>query len=168
MSTLRYLAFGSNLHPRRLLARTPSAVALAVVRLPGWRLAFHKRSHDGSGKCSLVETRAAGAHAYGVVYRLDVAERAALDRVEGVGVGYDVRTLGLPEHGEVFTYLAQPEYIDERLKPYRWYHRFVVEGARQHGVPAAYLERLQRQPCDRDPDRARAEMNAAILTAPDV
>ena len=45
------LAYGSNLHPFRLTHRVPSAKLLGVVSVPGKRLAFHKRSDDGSGKC---------------------------------------------------------------------------------------------------------------------
>ena len=40
--TRLYFAYGSNLHPPRLRARTPSARALGRADLEGYRLLFHK------------------------------------------------------------------------------------------------------------------------------
>lgn len=160
---LAYLAFGSNLHPARLGARTPSARARGVARLPGWRLVFHKRSHDGSGKCSLLETGVAEDLAYGVVYALAAEDKPVLDRIEGVGQGYVLRQLELPDFGEVFFNVAEPAYIDDRLAPYAWYLRFVVEGARHHGLPEDYVARIAATPATVDPDEARAALNARIL-----
>lgn len=159
----KYLAFGSNLHPARLGARTPSARALGAAPLPGWQLAFHKRSHDGSGKCSLVETRHPEDLAYGVVYALDPADRPALDRAEGLGAGYELRTLELEAFGEVFFYVAQASHVDDTLVPYDWYHRFVLEGARHHRLPQAYLRWLEAVPTITDPDPERVALNARIL-----
>lgn len=160
---LRYLAFGSNLHPARLTARTPSARALGPVRLEGWQLRFHKRSHDGSGKCSLLETGRAEDLAYGVIYELDPADRSALDAAEGLGAGYDLRVIELADFGEVFFYVAQPGYVDDALVPYTWYHRFVLEGARYHGLPQDYLQRLEAVRAVADPEPERAALNARIL-----
>jgi hypothetical protein len=38
------------------------------------------------------------------------------------------------------TYVASASAIDRRLKPFRWYKTLVLEGAQEHGVPAAYIE----------------------------
>lgn len=51
MTTVHYLAYGSNLHPLRLTARVSSARPLGTVPMPGYKIAFHKRSIDHSGKC---------------------------------------------------------------------------------------------------------------------
>lgn len=160
---LVYLAYGSNMHPARLGARTPSARALCVAPLPGWQLAFHKRSHDGSGKCSLVQTGDPNDLAYGVLYALDPVDRPALDAAEGLGAGYALRTLEIEPHGEVFFYLAEPAHIDDALLPYDWYLRFVVEGARHHRLPQDYLRALEAVHAMADPDPRRVALNAEIL-----
>ena len=50
------LAYGSNLHPFRLAQRRiRSARPIGVVPMQGKRLAFHKKSGDGSGKCLFYE-----------------------------------------------------------------------------------------------------------------
>ena len=152
------------MHPARLGARTPSAQALGSVALPGWRLVFHKRSNlDGTGKCSLLRTGAEADLAYGVVYALDPADKPALDRAEGVGFGYEEVWLTLDGYGDVFCYVAEADHIDDALAPMCWYHRFVVEGARVHGLPAEYIAAIEAVPCVKDPDEARAALNAAIL-----
>jgi gamma-glutamylcyclotransferase len=55
MAPLYYLAYGSNLHPLRLMQRVSSAKVEDVIELPGRQGNFHKRSPDGSGKCNLTD-----------------------------------------------------------------------------------------------------------------
>lgn len=158
---IRYLAYGSNLHPARLGARCPSARSLGRVRLDGWGLRFHKRSHDGSGKCDLVE--APDETAWGALYTLSEADKLILDGIEGVGCGYAHRFLTLAD-GEALTYVVEPAFIDPAAQPYGWYHRFVVDGARHHGFPADYVQQLVAVPTLVDPDSARRALNAEILS----
>jgi hypothetical protein len=134
---------------------------VSAVELPGWRLAFHKRGSDGSAKCDLAP--APSATAYGAVYALSPVERPILDMFEGVGRGYEVRRLELDGLGPVFTYLAQPEYVDEALAPFDWYHRFVLEGARHHGFPSPYVEAIDEVEVLADPDPKRRASAAAVL-----
>lgn len=48
-----YLAYGSNMHPRRLAGRVEIIDFVGTVRLDGYKLVFKKRSNDGSAKCHL-------------------------------------------------------------------------------------------------------------------
>ena len=82
------LAYGSNLHPFRLTQRVRSATPIGVVPMPGKRLAFHKRSDDGSGKCLLYELESTEDTMYGVAYEIDMAEKPILDDLEGLNKGY--------------------------------------------------------------------------------
>lgn len=161
MTTLRYIAYGSNLLPARLAARIPIVAVHGTVALPDYALDFTKRGGDGSGKCHL-EPRP-GAHAWGVVYEIAVAHRATLDGIEGFGKGYDEAWLNLPRHGRCFFYAANPDYVDPSLVPFDWYKAFVVEGARAHGLPADYLAALEAVTALRDPDEARRRTNIEIL-----
>lgn len=155
-------AYGSNLLPARLLARTPSARVVAVGRLPAHRLCWHMASRDGSGKCDVVADAAAEVH--GVVWRLDPADKPALDRAESLGQGYTERCLTLhTAQGEVqaWTYLALR--TDPALQPYDWYRDIVVAGARHHALPADYVAALAATPARADPDTARAALHWRLL-----
>ncbi len=161
-----YLAYGSNLHPLRLGERAPSARLERTVALDGRRLVLHKRGRDGSAKCDLLHTGDSRDRAFGAVYRIDSADRASLDRCEGLGKGYEESTLVLAVEGErldCFTYLAQAGHIDAGLRPYDWYRTLVLLGALRLGLPADYIERLRRVPCIEDPDRQRRGVQEQLI-----
>lgn len=170
MRRLRYLAYGSNLHPRRLCERVPSAVVLGTLDLPGWRLAFEKLGRDGSAKCNLHPPHAAGdtaeqGSAYGVVYEIEAGERAALDAVEDLGRGYLEHRLYSPSFGDLFLYLAAPEFVDPSLSPFAWYHALVVSGARYHRLPDAYVDGIERVTTVADPDPERHAKACRLFSA---
>lgn len=146
MPTVFYLAYGSNLHPQRLAERVPSARVVGVVEMPGHRLAFHKRSIDGSGKCLIYPELGQHHNMYGVLYEFDEQDTPGLDEVEGKGQGYENRCLRLSLRGEIysaFVYDAQATHIDPGLVPYHWYKDFVLAGARYHGFPAEYIASIE-------------------------
>ena len=163
MAYLNYLAYGSNLHLSRMQRRVPSARTLGRVALQGWRLRFHKRGADGSGKCNVIHTRKPADCVHAVVYRIAAREKGLLDGVEGVGRGYEVQRLQLVPHGDVFLYVAAASHIDESLQPFAWYQAYVVEGARYHGLPRDYIERLGSAAAVSDPDARRRRDNVRLL-----
>lgn len=164
--TLKYFAYGSNMHPLRLRRRTPSCTPLTVAKLTGHVLRFHKRGQDGSGKCNIFATGRALDHVIGVVYTLDVGEKPLLDLAEGLGGGYDEATLqvvaGETEH-MVFCYRAQPSYIDDSLRPFAWYKALVLAGSQAHGLPTSYVEQIRAWSAIDDPDPARTARHLRIL-----
>ncbi|WP_448097653.1 gamma-glutamylcyclotransferase family protein [Luteibacter yeojuensis] len=164
VNQLHYLAYGSNLHPLRLKQRAPSATPLAVVRLSGQRLTFHKRSKDGSGKCNL--TPGDGCMAYGVLYEMTSGDMNALDAAEGPG--YLGQLMGVTVDSQIYTptiYVARSTSIDESLAPYSWYRDLVVYGARYFGFPSSYISALQGVPSVSDGDVGRAQMHQSLLVA---
>lgn len=166
MRNALYLAYGSNLHPLRLVERVPSARPIRVVSLPGRSVYFHKRSDvDCSAKCNLVEA-AESDPAYGVLYEIAAEHKPALDAVEGLWSGYEevgIRILVEGETLEPFVYLAQPSHIDSSLRPYDWYKAMVLAGARYHGLPKDYVAALSSTPSVPDPDPERAAENEVLL-----
>ena len=100
---IHYFAYGSNLHPVRLRERVPSADLLGVVERPAHRLAFHKRSHDGSAKCNLFHTASESDRVYGAIYRLDPGQKKDLDRHEGSGKGYRDAQVRLRHQGRTYS-----------------------------------------------------------------
>lgn len=172
-----YFAYGSNMLNRRLQLRVPSADVISPARLAGYQLRFHKRSNtDGSGKCSLADKK--GSIAYGVVFKIDPAEKKYLDRVEGLGNGYrDLRVTLSPESfspgGELthnkhslmtaFTYLATESHIDESLKPFKWYKQLVLKGAELHFLPEKYVNKIRQTEAVTDPDKQRRKTALDII-----
>ena len=166
MTRSLYFAYGSNLHPRRLGERVPSAVPIGVACLTAHTLRFHKRGRDGSGKCDAWWTGAASDRVIGVVFRLAPVDVDRLDRIEGVGVGYDVSEVrvGLTDGDTTaFTYRATADAVDATLAPWEWYKALVLLGARHHRLPADYVERIEDVVARPDPDAARAAEHAALL-----
>lgn len=144
-------AYGSNLFQKRMAGRIPSATVLGPAVLPGHELRFHMQSTDGSAKADAYRTADPTHRVAGVLYRISPAELSILDHYEG---GYTRQLHPFrPEGGEetggrvrAWTYHARPERIDPELRPFDWYHRFVVAGARSHGIDPKYVERLTRIP----------------------
>jgi gamma-glutamylcyclotransferase len=162
-----YFAYGSNMSIRRLRARIASAALLSPARLEEHRLAFHKVGRkDGSGKCDIVAS--ASSTVYGAVFEIDSPDKLILDRVEGLGLGYDERVvhIELADRSKLnaLTYVATA--TDPSLRPYDWYLRHVIEGAVETGLPTEYIAMLRETPSVADPDRARHERELAIYEAP--
>ncbi len=147
-----YAAYGSNLHPLRLSRRVASAQLLGAAFLPDWSLRFHKRSVDASGKCS-IQPGSTGVHF--AVYDISRAHKQMLDKIEGVGSGYEAVQLELPEYGECSSYAASASHIDDGLQPYDWYRALVLAGARALDFPENYVAGIAGTYARRDPDASR-------------
>lgn len=165
--TLNYFAYGSNMLLARLRERTPSCRFATAAVLPQHRLAFHKRGADRSGKCDAFFTGQQEDRVHGVVYRIDAAEKAALDRAEGEG--YRARELTLigadGEPLQAFAYIACSTHIEPSLRPYSWYRALVLHGARVHGFPAEYTAAVEAVTTQLDADLRRARRLFRLLEA---
>ena len=149
----------------RLRQRVESASKVSVAILAGFILAFHKPSQkDGSAKCDICPKE--GSSVYGVVFEIDTNDLDALDMCEGNGKGY--KRIKLPvtlDSGAVIhaeTYKATA--IDRNLKPYTWYLRHVVEGARNAPLPEEYIAALESVEAVRDPDENREKGELEIYS----
>ena len=164
-----YFAYGSNMSQQRLRARVPSAQRLKVATLHAHRLAFHKIGTDGSAKCDISPCTHHEATVFGVLYTMDTRHRAALDRAEGLGNGYEVKQLDLialdGERVSAFSYYATA--VDDTLQPFDWYLRHVLRGARENALPADYTARIAAIATIADPDPQRARRELAIHTSTD-
>ena len=160
MSRIRYVAYGSNLHPMRLAERVPSARLRGCAILDGYELRFHKRGRDGSGKCNIVE---ASGRVFAAVFDLDPAERHRLDEAESLGTGYREMQLNVPGHGRCFTYTANECHIDDELLPFGWYKSLVLLGCVFNGFSREYLGSVQAVPERQDPDPDRHIENMRLV-----
>ncbi len=147
-----YFAYGSNLAPERLGGRTGAHLLLAGLpcRLSGHRLAFNKRSHKVPGRVFANIVPASGHEVWGVAYPCTDQAFEALDIHEGVALGHYRRQAVQvqPGAGEsllaAFTYVAGPDFVCDEALPDPDYLGFIVDGARHHGLPQAYIEALVR------------------------
>lgn len=166
---MRYFAYGSNLCSARLSGRVPRHLPEGVGTLRGYVLRFDKMGRDGSAKCNIARTNNPTDFVLGVIYRLTAAGGLALDRIEGLGRGYNRRTVSIAAQGRrarAFTYVACPGATAQGLKPFDWYLAYVLAGAKRHGFPSSYIQALLSVRCTADPNTARGVENRRILSGP--
>lgn len=137
-----YFAYGSNLASARLRERVPSARPRGVAQLDGRRLALDKPGRDGTAKANLRISPEASV--WGVVYALDEGHWPLLDACEPgyrrVEVVVSVAGASTP----AATYTS--DLSTEDRVPSRAYKRFLVDGAREHGLPAHWVKLLEALP----------------------
>ncbi|WP_432695661.1 gamma-glutamylcyclotransferase family protein [Marinobacterium sp. YM272] len=159
-----YFAYGSNMSLLRLRERTPDARRIATCVLLEHDLRFHKVSPDGSAKCDTFYTGNREDRVFGAVYEIGKSSELVLDRVEGLGKGYDKKRVGVVDLAgneyEAFTYYAT--LIDPLLLPYGWYREHVLVGARELVLPASYLARIEAVSVMDDPDPEREARQLAV------
>jgi gamma-glutamylcyclotransferase len=164
---IQVFAYGSNLSVARIARRVARVEVVATGTVRGYALRFNKRSSDGSAKANAHHTGAIDDLVWGAVYALDAADKKSLDGFEGLGRGYfeaevDVETSAGAQI-QAWLYSANPEHVAEGIAPYVWYHRFCLEGAREHGFPDFYLEAIAATPAIPDPDPNRHDRESATL-----
>ncbi len=137
-----YFAYGSNLKLERLVARVPGAIPYGVAWLPDHTLRCDKHGRDGSGKANLHD--APGERVWGVVYTLPLGGLDALDAFEGGyrRVSIRVQATRAAEQLDVTTYRSD-RLLDEPVARVD-YRALILEGAREHGLPAAWIAELER------------------------
>jgi hypothetical protein len=162
-----YFSYGSNMSSRRLFSRVPGAKFVTTAALHGHEMLFHKRGRDGSAKCDAFETQRDHDVVRGVVFEVSDPDQGVLDRKEGLGKGYEVKTVELiTSSGKgmvAFTYYAT--FIDRSLRPYHWYKHHVLAGAMEYGLPGVYINTIRRIESIVDPDPQRHLHEMAIYAA---
>lgn len=164
---MKYFAYGSNMSLPRLRERVPSAERIGVFALAEHVLKFHKIStRDGSGKCDAHCTGNPNDFVIGALFEISDIEKMALDKVEGLGDGYQEKTVQLSDDQggivEAVTYYATN--TDSSLKPYSWYLNHVVYGAKETGVPPNYLRTIESTKSIDDLDKNRDARERAIYS----
>jgi cation transport regulator ChaC len=162
-------AYGSNMCRGRLLDYNVHPEGPGrPAELRGYVLRLNKvgrRAGRRSGKGNVEQCP--GETVWGVLYSIPDDELAALDKREGSGyrrVRLRVESSAGPI--DAWVHVAVKPSNDASLRPYSWYKRFIVEGARSHGLPADYIAKLEAIDAVDDPDRAW-DQNRRSLTCPD-
>ncbi len=144
-------AYGSNLDEERMSRRVPSTLPVGRSRLSRHDLRFHVRGTiDGTGKADAFRTGDPDHEVLGVVYRIASAELSTLDEIEG-GYRRLRHTLTLDQDGgpgvrtlDAWAYHSLPETVQPDLLPLDWYLGHVLRGARAHGFPVGYVDRIRQ------------------------
>jgi gamma-glutamylcyclotransferase len=158
MQKILYFAYGSNMLTKRLQERAPSAKPVGIGYVMEHHLRWHKKGRDGSGKCDIFFTGDQDHQVHGVLFEISGAEKTRLDGIEGLNRGYDekmVEIITVSGLVSAVTYYAR--VIDERLRPYEWYKRYVVEGAIEYDFPEIYVQELKSVEAVKDLDLEREQ-----------
>ena len=138
-------SYGSNMAVEYLRGYCPGAEPVMRATLPNARIEFRRYSTDLGGGISTIMP-APGKRVEGVIYRIPRAEIEALDKLEDVDKGVYVRethlVLGIDGawHGADLYRVATP---DGPFEPAAQYVAWMIEGAREHGLPEDYIAGLQ-------------------------
>ena len=144
----RYFAFGSNLSEARLHENCPSARLEAIAWLPGYRLAFTRRSERWGGGVADIRPDSAG-EVWGVAWCIAATEGEALDRQEGVHASPPryrrIEVAVTTADGEVLDCLAYQvvEPQAEHIAPSAAYLETMLRGGRAAGLPEAYIAQIE-------------------------
>jgi gamma-glutamylcyclotransferase len=138
-----YFAYASNMDPDTFRRRCPAAKALGPARLAGYRLAFTRYSRQRRGGSADVVIDPA-SDVWGVLYEIDDACLAAMDKAEGVPRAYrrewiEVIVDGKPRRA--ITYVANKT---GDFRPNKSYLEVILRGAKAHGLPEEYAGMLER------------------------
>ncbi len=155
MSTI-YFAYGSNMSSSQLRAWDTTHRCIGAAELRDHRLAFLRRSlRWKAGAADIVY--APGESVWGVLWELPFGA-SELDVKESAGEAYRRRPVEVHVEGAPMSAMAY-EVIDKaptELQPRREYVQLMLDGAREHGLPRAWVRRLQTlfPPKDRRPRSA--------------
>jgi gamma-glutamylcyclotransferase len=137
-----YWAYASNMNRRQMEERLQRVgLCWMIGRLNDYRLRFNKNSGvDQSGKANIVPDKRGTV--WGVVFELSKEE---IERLANFEHGYAQKTVKVnhpryKEHLSVQTFIANANGAD--MLPTSAYLHIIVEGAREHGLPTEYCERL--------------------------
>ena len=145
-----YFAYGSNMSRRQMRERCPDHERVGIAVLKDHALCFPRTSHiRNCGVAGLIAEP--GAEVWGVVYRLNDADLAALDRREGYDPAkshdenrYNRKTVPVLMDGravDCLAYLARPE--PGTHVPSAEYMAAIITGAVENGLPPEYVTALK-------------------------
>ena len=143
---------------KRLQKRVKSAVPKGRAVLRCHCLAFHKVSKDKSSKCDIPPAKESDA-VWGRLYHINAEEKKLLDCYEGLGRGYENKCVTVKLDSGVtvraMTYYATEK--DSTLKPYTWYIKHILVGAKEARLPLDYIKKIDevkaKEDCDKERER---------------
>jgi gamma-glutamylcyclotransferase len=142
-ATAWYFAYASNMSRAQMKSRAGEIFEEHVAKLENYELVFNKKARGGSATANI--RLAAGQAVEGVLYKINEAAFRALDRFEGAPQHYrriEVNvTSGNGQKIAAQAFIATK--VDKGLRPAPHYLKTILDGAREHGLPEDYLQKIQ-------------------------
>lgn len=149
-SAFYYFAYGSNMNLAQMNQRCSSPKVLGIARLPGHKVEFYGYSTtwDGARETVIADPQ---AEVWGVLYELQAFDWEALDRYQDArfdGTGqyfhYPVEVIDR-EQGRIKAMIYKKDILNEAKTPSAEYLDFIVQGAKEQGLPKEYIALLQNK-----------------------
>jgi gamma-glutamylcyclotransferase (GGCT)/AIG2-like uncharacterized protein YtfP len=140
-----YYAYGSNISTRYLHDYCPSATFVMKADLPNYRVDFLRYSTDMQGGISSI-TEAPGHLVHGVIYEVSKEDVDELDILEDIPKGLYKRETYLVLGEETQWHEADLYRVVTPSGPYapaKQYIDYMIEGAKEHGLDADYINKLK-------------------------
>lgn len=132
-----YFAYGSNMHPERLLERIGKYHTAFPVSLSNYRFRYNKKSIDGTAKGNIEPID--GEVVHGVCFEIDNDDFSILQKCEG---GYNRKNITVVtsegKETEAVTFISSS--IDNALTPSEEYKELVLKGAIHWALNKTYVE----------------------------
>jgi hypothetical protein len=139
-----HFGYGSNMCDTWLERDAVSAKSIGSAHLAEHALTFDKEStRDHSAKANVVAS--AGGRVWGVLFNIEPIDLPQLNTKEG---GYRVVPVdvALVDGTQTPAWTLVAGEAQPVLKPWDWYVRLIVTGARYHELPHEYVRELQATP----------------------
>lgn len=131
-------AYGSNLDRSQKEDRTGTIREARVCKLPGFRLAFNKRSITHGAAANVVPH--ADSEVWGVAFLCDPE---AVEKMDDYEKGYRQFRVLLQERSgknlEAFTYIAESSSLCDKCSPSAAYVERIVVGGKHWNLPNEYI-----------------------------
>jgi hypothetical protein len=97
------------------------------------------------------------------IFEILEAERAVLDKLEGVGSGYNSAEIQVDGFGACSIYMADQGAIDESVLPMDWYKEMVLLGCVANEFPEGYVRAIEAVSTVEDSNQSRARQQWKIV-----
>jgi gamma-glutamylcyclotransferase (GGCT)/AIG2-like uncharacterized protein YtfP len=120
-----YFAYGNNMNPDIIKEQGVEYFTRKRGIVKGYRLIFNKKAQgEDYSYANIEQTGNSEDVIEGILYELDDCEMKEIDKKEGFPSQYNKYRIDVEtEEGTIqaFVYIAQPEWIDNNLKPPKFY-----------------------------------------------
>jgi cation transport regulator ChaC len=142
-STAWYFAYASNMSRAQMKSRAGEVFEERAGRLENYELVFNKKARGGSATANI--RPAPGQAVEGVLYKINEQAFHALDRFEGAPQHYRRIEVSVLDGGgqRISAQAFIATKVEKGLRPAAHYLKTILDGAREHGLPEEYLQKIQ-------------------------
>ncbi len=144
---MKYFAFGSNLNAEDLKkwcidngAKIPNLLNPQIKRLENYKIGFTRKSKKrGGGVADIIESKE--DYCYGIVFDVTEDDLNIIDKKEVVRSDHKGAYERLYFSDSLVTYVANKQ--GNFFQPSDKYLTVIIEGAKNHGLPKEWIEKLE-------------------------